>query len=82
MRVVKPDLIVVDLGVSGDGAWDLIAALRALKPEGGGMAPAIAVGTAPDEGEEARARGFDGFLTHPVDRAEVARLAARLILPS
>ena len=79
MRLVKPDLLVVELGVSPSDAWELIAAVRALKPERGGMVPAIAIGSNPSHADEARAHGYDAFLTQPVDRAELARLAARLI---
>jgi CheY-like chemotaxis protein len=82
MRLVKPDLVVVDLGVSGSAGWDLIAALRALKPERGGMVPVIAIGNSPDLGDDARARGFDGFLVQPVDRPTLAQLAMRLVLRS
>jgi CheY-like chemotaxis protein len=82
MRLVRPDLLVVDLGVAGTAAWDLIAALRALKPERGGTVPVIAIGSAPEQGDEARARGFDGFLSQPIDRAALGQLARRLILPS
>ena len=81
MRLVKPDLLVVDLSVSASDAWELIAAVRALKPERGGMVPAIAIGGDPSHADEARAHGFDAFLAQPVDRAELARLGARLILP-
>jgi CheY-like chemotaxis protein len=81
MRLVKPDLLVVALGVSASDARELIAAVRALKPERGGMVPAIAIGSDPSRADEARAHGFDAFLAQPVDRAELARLAARLIPP-
>jgi CheY-like chemotaxis protein len=45
------------------------------------MVPAIAIGSDPSRADETRAHGFDAFLAQPVDRAELARLAARLIPP-
>jgi hypothetical protein len=74
MRLVKPDLLVVDLRVPGSGAWVLIAALRALKPERGGMVPAIAIGRSLSDGDH-------WLRDEPVEPAEPARLATRLVRP-
>jgi CheY-like chemotaxis protein len=76
MRQVKPDVLIVAL-LSGDD-FALIGQVRSLKPEDGGVMPAIAI--LPDgEDDAARARGFQACLRTPLDPWELCRLVSSLM---
>jgi CheY-like chemotaxis protein len=75
MKQLLPDAVVVDLAADGDFA--LIRWIRALKPESGGMVRAVALGARAHE-EEARSRGFDGFMAKPLNPWDLCRLVSRL----
>jgi CheY-like chemotaxis protein len=80
MRLVKPDVLVADIAMpEHDGYW-LIGAVRSLKPEDGGVVPAIAVSgrVRPANADAARTAGFDAFLTKPLDPWELCRVIAQL----
>src|SRR5436309_3455810 len=44
MALLKPDVVVVDFSPPQDAAIDFVRSIRALKPEDGGVVPAVAVG--------------------------------------
>ena len=72
MRHVKPDILVVSLFHSQRDAKWLIKEVRALKPEEGGVIPAIIItGTEPGT-------GFEGHLSHPFDPWELCRLITNI----
>ena len=78
MRQVKPDLLVVTLAQSGDLAF--IRLVRALKPEEGGVVPAIAVGSADSPSDDTvRARGFQASLRKPLDPWALCRIVSELV---
>jgi CheY-like chemotaxis protein len=78
MRLIKPDVLVVDL-IEGDkdGHW-LIRQVRSLKPEDGGVAPIIAVSAAGSPARVARAgaAGFVACLVKPLDPWQLCRVIA------
>jgi CheY-like chemotaxis protein len=76
MRRVKPDALVVTL--QDDEDFEFIRRLRSLKPEDGGVVPAIAIAGG-DADELARFRGFQGCLCVPLDPWELCRLVSSLM---
>jgi CheY-like chemotaxis protein len=64
MRRIKPDLLVVAL--TDDESLSFIRRVRRLKPEDGGVVPAVALARGGD-GDLARTSGFQGFLRMPLD---------------
>ncbi|HEU4368281.1 MAG TPA: hypothetical protein VFV05_08670 [Methylomirabilota bacterium] len=77
MRQVKPDLLLVAL-LAGDD-FDFIRRVRALKPEDGGVVPAIAIGAGDAVADLARARGFQAYVRTPLDPWGLCRLASSLM---
>jgi CheY-like chemotaxis protein len=76
MRQVKPDVLIV---VSTNGAdYDVVHRVRSLKPEDGGVVPAIAVARDIDD-DAARARGYQAHLRTPLDPWELCRLVSSLM---
>ena len=76
-RQVKPDVLVVTLE-SGDFAF--IRLVRALKPEEGGVVPAIAVGSADSPSDDTvRSRGFQASLRKPLDPWALCRIVSELV---
>lgn len=80
MRQVKPDVLVVDLALPGEEEFAFIRQVRDLKPEAGGVVPAIAIGhgTAAPPDEIVRGRGFDGYLRKPLDPWALCGLVSRV----
>jgi CheY-like chemotaxis protein len=76
MRQVKPDVLVVTLGEDG---LDLIRRVRALKPDDGGVIPAIAVGPAEGIEDLAGSRGFQACLRTPLDPWALCRVVSGLM---
>jgi PAS domain S-box-containing protein len=82
-----PDVLISDLGMPEHDGYDLIRAVRALPPAGGGNCPAAAL-SAFARSEDRRRALMAGFQTHvakPVEPAEliavVASLAGRIGRP-
>lgn len=79
MRQVKPDVLVVDLGISVVEADRLLRSVRGLKPEDGGTVPAIAYGgQARAERRDPAAADFDAYVAKPVNPWELCRLITSL----
>jgi signal transduction histidine kinase len=79
-----PDVLLSDLGMPEEDGYQLMRQVRALAPGAGGKIPAAAL-TAYTQAEDrsaAQEAGFQGYLSKPIDPAEltiaVARLAGRL----
>jgi CheY-like chemotaxis protein len=74
---LRPDVIVVDLSMEGDGGWRLLEALRKREPEA--AIPVVATSRAAGDGEAALHGGFAAFVAKPFDtetlRATVTRVA-------
>jgi CheY-like chemotaxis protein len=83
MALIKPDVLITDVVMRDrDGFW-LIAKVRSLKPEDGGVVPAVAIvnHAVADERERARAAGFAAYLSKPIDPWELCRLVTGLVTP-
>ena len=76
MRQVKPDVLIVAL--ADDPDFDFIRRVRGLKPEDGGVVPAVAIGRDVDDGL-ARPRGYQAYLRMPLDPWELCRLVSSLL---
>lgn len=76
----RPDVIVSDLGMPGEGGLALIRRVRALAPEHGGATPAIAVTGSTSAKDRAGSldAGFQAHMGKPVDVPELVRLIADL----
>lgn len=77
MRQVKPDLLIVAL--LDDEDFGFIRQVRALKPESGGVIPAIAVGSVDGLDDLARSRGFQAYVQTPLDPWDLCRLVSSLM---
>ena len=76
MRQVKPDVLIVALPDDDDVAF--IRDVRSLKPEDGGVVPAIAIARDADD-DLARSRGYQASLRTPLDPWELCRLVSSLM---
>lgn len=81
MRVVKCDVLVVELKLGGQSGIDLISGVRALEPERGGLVRAIAVSATPEGLDAAMVAGFDAKLVKPIQPWRLCRMVATLALP-
>lgn len=79
MRLLKPDAVVVDFTRPEEGGLDFIRSMRALKPDEGGMVATVAVGDGGANGELARSRGYDAYVTKPLDPWELCRVVSSLL---
>lgn len=79
MQLLKPDVVMVDFTRPEDGGLDFIRSVRALKPEEGGVVAAIAIGDAGENGRLARSRGYDAYVTKPIDPWDLCRVIATLL---
>jgi CheY-like chemotaxis protein len=79
MAQLRPDVLVVDFTEPDACGLPLIRSVRALKPDAGGTVPSIAVGDGGDNATLARARGFDGYLTRPLEAWAFCRLVQSLL---
>ena len=76
MRQVKPDVLIV--ARPDDTDFSFVRTVRALKPEDGGVVPAIAIVRDVD-GDLARSRGYQAYLRTPLDPWELCRLVSSLM---
>ena len=79
----RPDIMLSDMGMSGDDGYVLIRALRALPAERGGCVRAAAL-TAENEAQvpsRAVAAGYDAQLAKPVEPVALLATVARLVQP-
>ena len=69
----KPDVIISDIGMSGENGYELIRKIRSLDPEAGGHIPAIALTAYASAVDRRRAllAGFQTHLAKPVDPADL-----------
>ena len=65
----KPDVIISDIGMSGENGYELIRKIRSLTPEAGGHIPAIALTAYAGTADRRRAllAGFQTHLGKPID---------------
>lgn len=79
MRLLKPDVVVVDFSPPHDAAVDFIAQVRALAAEDGGTVPVIAVGLDAATADVTRAHGFDIHLARPLEPWTLCRTVGDLL---
>ncbi len=77
----KPDLIIADIAMPEEDGYALIRQVRALKPENGGLVPALALtGYASRQDQvQSIAAGFQAHLAKPVEPGELVAEAANLV---
>jgi PAS domain S-box-containing protein len=80
----RPDLLLTDIGMPGEDGFSLLRRIRAMPAERGGAVPALALtGFArPEDREAARAAGFQGHVSKPVDLAALVALVGRIVADS
>jgi signal transduction histidine kinase/ActR/RegA family two-component response regulator len=81
LRERRPDVLVSDIGMPGTDGYELLARVRRLPPEEGGLTPAIAL-TAfvrPDDRDRALLAGFQQHLGKPVETAQLIAAATTLL---
>ena len=76
MRQVKPDVLIV--APPDDDDFAFIRQVRGLKPEDGGVVPAIAIARDGDD-DRARSRGYQASLRTPLDPWELCRLVSSMM---
>jgi len=80
LRRRRPDVLVCDIGMPGEDGYALLARVRDLTAEEGGLVPAVALtayARAEDRGR-ALAAGYQVHLAKPVDPDELISLVARV----
>ncbi len=79
-KIMRPDVILSDIALPLHDGYELIAKIRKLTPEQGGLVPAIALTAyaAQHDIHRAIAAGFEKHLTKPVDSEQLARTIAQL----
>jgi CheY-like chemotaxis protein len=81
---VRPDVLLSDIGMSGEDGYSFIRRVRALPPDRGGHIPAVAItayATAADRAQ-AMSSGFQLHVPKPFDPIELARTVQRLTVSS
>jgi PAS domain S-box-containing protein len=75
-----PNVLISDIGMSGESGYDLIKKVRALDPERGGRVPAVALTAyaAAADRRQALLAGFQTHLAKPVEADELLAVIASL----
>ncbi len=78
---VRPDVLLSDIGMSGEDGFALIRRVRALPADRGGVVPAVALTAYAAANDRVRslAAGFQIHMPKPFDPLELARLVQRLM---
>jgi signal transduction histidine kinase/ActR/RegA family two-component response regulator len=77
---LKPDVVIMDIGMEEMDGYSLIGKVRALSPEKGGRTPAVAL-TAfarSEDRRQAMLAGFDVHVAKPVEPDELVAVVSRL----
>jgi CheY-like chemotaxis protein len=77
LRETTPTALVVAVRPPGDAAWLLVRGVRAMPPEHGGKMPIVGVGPV-GLAVQARAEGFDGYLSEPIEAWALCRAVGEL----
>jgi signal transduction histidine kinase len=77
---VRPDVLLSDIGMSGEDGYSFIRRVRSLPPDRGGHVPAVAITAYATAADRARAMssGFQLHIPKPFDPIELARTVQRL----
>ncbi len=78
---VKPDVVLSDIGMTGEDGYSFIRRIRALPAERGGLVPAVAVTAYAAAKDRARSlsSGFQLHISKPFDPIDLARVVQRLV---
>ncbi|BDI18915.1 hypothetical protein ANSO36C_47170 [Nostoc cf. commune SO-36] len=81
LEQAKPDILISDIGMSGQDGYMLIRKLRSLEPEKGGRIPAIALTayTREEDRLEALSAGFQQHLSKPIDPNKLIAAVANIL---
>ncbi|MEH2433410.1 MAG: response regulator [Nostoc sp.] len=81
LEQAKPDILISDIGMSGQDGYTLIRKLRSLEPEKGGRIPAIALTayTREEDRLEALSAGFQQHLSKPIDPTKLIAMVADVL---
>ena len=77
---LRPDVVIMDIGMEEIDGYSLIGKVRALSPENGGRTPAVAL-TAfarSEDRRQAMLAGFDVHVAKPVEPGELVAVVSRL----
>jgi signal transduction histidine kinase len=77
---VRPDVLLSDIGMSGEDGYSFIRRVRSLPPDRGGLIPAVAITAYATAGDraEAMSSGFQLHVPKPFDPIDLARTVQRL----
>lgn len=77
---VKPEVIISDIGMSGENGYEMIRKIRALSPEDGGHVPAVALTAYAGAADRRRAllAGFQTHLPKPVEPEDLVAVILSL----
>jgi CheY-like chemotaxis protein len=80
IRKTPPDVLISDISMPHEDGYDLIKAVRKLKPEEGGHVPAVALTAFAGQVDRSRllAAGFQMHLPKPIDPTQLPSLLAGL----
>lgn len=80
VECVKPDLIISDIGMSGENGYEFISKVRSLDPDAGGRIPAIALTAYAGSRDRRRAllAGFQTHLPKPVEPDDLLAMVLSL----
>ncbi|MEH2213920.1 hybrid sensor histidine kinase/response regulator [Nostoc sp.] len=81
LEQAKPDILISDIGMSGQDGYTLIRKLRSLEPEKGGRIPAIALTayTREEDRLKALSAGFQQHLSKPIDPNKLIAAVANIL---
>jgi signal transduction histidine kinase len=78
---VKPDVLLSDIGMTGEDGYSFIRRIRAMPAASGGLVPAVAVTAYAAAKDRARSlsSGFQLHISKPFDPIDLARVVQRLV---
>ncbi|HEY2995668.1 MAG TPA: hypothetical protein VGM22_22870 [Methylomirabilota bacterium] len=77
LRETTPTALVVAVRPPAAPAWMLVRSVRSMRPEHGGKMPIVGVGPA-ELAVQARAEGFDAYLSEPIEAWNLCRTVSEL----
>jgi CheY-like chemotaxis protein len=81
-RLTKPDIVISDITMPGEDGYSLMSKIRNLKPELGGLVPAIALTASARDEDRIRSleAGFQMHVPKPVEADELVKIVTALAL--
>ncbi len=77
----KPDIVVSDIAMPGEDGYQLIERIRAMKFDGAGFIPALAITAYAkhEDREAALSSGYQGYLAKPIELSEFITAVAQAV---